>query len=239
MSRERASARDRERDEQVLADVLADAPGAFERFVDHFGNRLYAFGIRMCGQREDAEDVFQETLVTAYRKLRTLREPRALSTWLYRIVANACLATRRRSKFAPEEELSLDAIAPESEVTRGDPAMRGEGDPEDDLYRRELAEALEAAVRELPPHYRMIWLMRDVEGLDTNETAEALNISEANVKMRLHRARLALRKRLAHFGPKAREAMLGAVDPDAGWALDPGRLRELGARARARTRDAS
>lgn len=194
--------RDRAADERVLHDVLEDAPGAFDRFVEHFGNRLYAFGIRMCGQREDAEDVFQETLFTAYRKLRTVREPRALSTWLYRIVANACLIRRRRSKFAPEEELSLDDLLPDGGVATDGPALPSESDPEDDLYRRELAEEVEKAVRDLPPDYRIVWVMRDVEGLDTAETAAALQITEGNVKMRLHRARLALRQRLAHLGPR-------------------------------------
>lgn len=195
-----STGRDRERDERVLADVLAARPDAFDRFVEHFGGRIYAFGMRMCGHREDAEDVFQDTLLTVFRKIESLREPKALSTWLYRIVANACLLRRRRSKFAPEHELSLESLLPEGGLVEDGPALPAGGDPESDAYRRELADALEKAVRDLPPHYRIVWVMRDVEGLDTLETADALGITEANVKMRLHRARLALRKRLAHFG---------------------------------------
>jgi RNA polymerase sigma-70 factor (ECF subfamily) len=195
--------RERERriDEEILHGVLNHEPGAFDRFVERFGNRIYAFGVRMCGHREDAEDVFQETLVAVYQKLGTLREPGALTTWLYRIVANSCLSRRRKSKFAPDRELSLEELLPQGGVVEEGPALPEESDPSGELYRQELSEALEAAMRDLSPEYRVVWLMRDVEGLSTEETAEALGISIPNAKMRLHRARLALRKRLAAYHP--------------------------------------
>jgi len=198
-----AAARDRVADEEVLRAVQAREPDAFDRFVERFGNRIYAFGVRMCGHREDAEDVFQETLLTVFQKIQTLREPGALTTWLYRVVANACLTRRRKSKFAPDRELSLDELLPQGGVVEDGPVLPDADSPAGDLYRREISEALEAAMRDLPPDYRVVWLMRDVEGLDTAETAESLGISIPNVKMRLHRARLILRKRLAHLHPGA------------------------------------
>jgi RNA polymerase sigma-70 factor (ECF subfamily) len=200
---EPAVARDRAADEEVLRAVQAREPDAFDRFVERFGNRIYAFGVRMCGHREDAEDVFQETLLTVFQKIQTLREPGALTTWLYRIVANACLTRRRKSKFAPSHELSLDELLPQGGVVEAGPVLPDTDGPSGALYRREILEAMDAAMRDLPPDYRVVWLMRDVEGLDTAETAEALGISIPNVKMRLHRARLALRKRLARFHPGA------------------------------------
>ena len=81
------------------------------------------------------------------------------------------------------------------------PVLPDLADPEQGVYRREIADALEKAVSALPPDYRLVWMLRDVEGLDTRETAEALGIQEGNVKMRLHRARLALRRDLAHLAP--------------------------------------
>jgi RNA polymerase sigma-70 factor, ECF subfamily len=189
---------ERSQDEAILRAVVNGEAGAFDQFVDRFGNRLYAFGLRMCGQREDAEDVFQDTLISVFQKLQTLREPGALTTWLYRIVANACLTKRRRSRFAPERELSLDALLPDGEVLDG-PILPDDHGPESELYRRELSEALEEGVRDLPPDFRIVWLMRDVEGLSTEETAEALGISIPSAKMRLHRARMALRRQLARF----------------------------------------
>jgi RNA polymerase sigma-70 factor (ECF subfamily) len=196
--------RDRERDEAILRSVQANEPGAFDRFVGQFGERIWAFGMRMCGQREDAEDVFQETLVTVFRKLQTLREPGALSTWLYRIVANTCLTHRRRSKFAPDRELSLEELLPDGGVVGLGPVLPSADEPDESLYRKEVGQALDAAVRDLPTPYRVVWLLRDVEGLDTEETARALGISVPNAKMRLHRARLALRKRLAHLQPQGK-----------------------------------
>jgi RNA polymerase sigma-70 factor (ECF subfamily) len=198
---EATAVKDREQGEAILRAVQAHEPGAFDRFVDHFGNRIYAFGVRMCGHREDAEDVFQDTLVAVYQKIQTLREPGALSTWLYRIVANSCMSKRRKSKFAPDRELSLDELLPQGGVVEVGPVVPDDDDPEAAVFRRELSEALEKSMRDLPPEYRVVWLMRDVEGLDTAETAEALGISVPNVKMRLHRARLALRKSLIHFHP--------------------------------------
>lgn len=189
---------DRARDEAILREVVDRVPGAFDRFVDRFGNRIYGFGMRMCGQREDAEDVFQETLLSVFQKLQTLREPGALTTWLYRIVANACLSKRRKSRFAPNRELSLEEVLPEGEIQDG-PVLPDRDGPEYDLYRRELSQALEESVRDLPPDFRIVWLMRDVEGLSTEETAEALGLSIPSTKMRLHRARMALRKRLGRF----------------------------------------
>jgi RNA polymerase sigma-70 factor (ECF subfamily) len=198
--------RDRAHEEAVLRDVQQGVAGAFERFVDTFGNRIYAFGMRMCGQREDAEDVFQDTLVTAYRSLTSLREPRALTSWLYRSVANACLMKRRKSKFAPMRELSLEELLPKGGVVDEGPILPNELGPESAAYRRELGEALDVAVRDLPPEYRIVWLMRDVEGLSTEETAEALDLGVSNVKMRLHRARLVLRQKLAAFAPQGEQS---------------------------------
>jgi RNA polymerase sigma-70 factor (ECF subfamily) len=194
--------RDRAAEERVLRAVQASEEGAFDRFVDLFGNRIYAFGLRMCGHREDAQDVFQETLLTAFQKIATLREPGALSTWLYRIVANSCLGRRRKSKFAPKHEESLEELLPQGGVIEAGPVLPDGSGPASDLYRRELSAALEEAVRDLSPEYRIVWLMRDVEGLSTEEAAQALDLSISNVKMRLHRARLALRKRLASYHPE-------------------------------------
>jgi RNA polymerase sigma-70 factor (ECF subfamily) len=205
MSDDRRIAR-RQEDEAVLRAVRDGEPRAFDRFVERFGQRIYSFGMRMCNQREDAEDVFQDTLIAVYRKLSTLRDAGALTTWLYRIVSNACMTRRRRSKFAPARELSLEELLPGSEPLEEGPVLPEEAGPVHEVYRRELSEKLEDALRDLPPDYRVVWVMRDVEELSTQETAEALQISVPNVKMRLHRARLALRKSLAHLRPQGEHA---------------------------------
>jgi RNA polymerase sigma-70 factor (ECF subfamily) len=181
---------------KLLESIRSDQPGAFESFVSLFEDRLFRFGMRMCGEREDARDVLQDTLFQAFKSIKTLKHPEALKSWLYRVAANACLMKRRRGKFEPEKELSLEELgpsdpgAPAAEIP--DPAAL----PDQALLRTELGERVRRAVAEVPPHYRIVLVMRDMERLSTSEVAEALGVPETTVKMRLHRARLMVRRSL-------------------------------------------
>jgi RNA polymerase sigma-70 factor (ECF subfamily) len=187
---------DRALEEDLLDRIRRDAPGAFDAFVERFGDRIFAFGMRMCGEREDARDVFQDTLIQAYRSLRDLREPRALRSWIYRVAANACLMKRRRGKFEPEREISLDELIPRSredaEAEIPDPAAL----PDEEVRRGEVQRAVRAALDAIPEHYRIVLALRDMEQLTTQEVMEALGLPESTVKMRLHRARIMVRNRL-------------------------------------------
>ncbi len=180
----------------LLERIRSDQPGAFESFVSVFEDRIYRFGVRMCGEREDARDVLQDTLLQAYKSLKTLKHPQALRSWLYRVAANACLMKRRKGKFEPERELSLDELGPRDpggpRAEIPDPAAL----PDEVLARSELKQTIRNAVAEVPPHYRIVLIMRDMEHLPTSEVAAALNLPETTVKMRLHRARLMVRQRL-------------------------------------------
>jgi RNA polymerase sigma-70 factor (ECF subfamily) len=183
-------------DAQLLAAVSSDAPGAFDAFVERYGKRLLAFGLRMCGQREDAEDVFQDTLLKAYQGLSDLRDPGALRTWLYRVASNQCLMKRRQA--GARREISLDDFEPDLLASQLSAEVVDWSDlPEAAAARAQLQQTLEKAILELPADFRLVVLLRDVEGLSTRETAAALEIGEPAVKMRLHRARLALRASLA------------------------------------------
>lgn len=183
-------------DADLLKDIKADAPGAFEALVATYGDRVYRFGRRMCGDREDARDVLQDTLLAAYRALKGLDHPEALRTWLYRVAANACLMMRRKGKFEPDREISLEELLPLGEdgpkTEIPDPAAL----PEEAAIREEIAGTVRRAIGDLPPLYRIVLVMRDMEQLSTAEVAEALGLGEPAVKMRLHRARLMLRKLL-------------------------------------------
>ncbi len=180
----------------LLEAVQRGDPGAFDRFVDRWGGRVMAFGRRMCGHQEDAEDVYQETLLKAFQGLDRLREPKALRTWLYRVVATQCLMTRR--KLPSKREVSLDAVAEE-----GWKGVRFEDLPPccdlpiESAQRSEMRTHLTRALAELTPETRIVFLLRDVEGLTTAETADVLSIGASAVKMRLMRARRQLRDALA------------------------------------------
>lgn len=188
-------------EDRALAEALiAGRPEAFEPFVERFGPLIMNFGRRMCGQRADAEEVLQETLMKAYLSLKDLRDPGALKTWVYRVAANACLKMRRRGKSEPKGEISLEELLPRAGEAGGPPQIADWSDvPLDRLLQGELKAKLEEAILSLPKDYRIVLVLRDQEGLGTRDTAEILGISENLAKVRLHRARLALRKALEGY----------------------------------------
>lgn len=193
---------EREMEIALAKRLLAGEPGAFEAFVEHFRNKIFQYSWLMCGQREDAEEVAQETLLKAFESFHQLREPERVKSWIFRVAKNTCLTKRRRSLFAPTpaQELSLDALMPNREDAGGRPGRLEIADwsaqPEELALRSELKQALEQAIRQLPDSYRSVVLLRDMEELSTQETAEILELSEDLVKTRLHRGRLAIRKTL-------------------------------------------
>ena len=200
---------DLEADRRLLAGIRRDDPAAFEDFVDRYGGRILGFGLRVCGEAEDAKDVAQDTLLQAFRGLKKLDEPRALRGWLYRVAANACLMKRRKRKHEPRRELSLEELMPRGAADAAIEIPDVSTLPDEAAARTELQQTVRAAIAELPPDYRMVLLLRDMEQLSTREVAEVLQVPGSTVKMRLHRARLMLRRmlvdRLAGAGPSAGE----------------------------------
>jgi len=178
---------------------MAGAPEAFDRFVEHFRAKIFHYSWLMCGQREDAEEVAQETLLKVFESFNQLREPERVRPWVFRIARNECLMKRRKSVFAPSHELSLDQFLPAKDQRDGQVQLQiadWSGLPEDQMLRAELRAELQRAIVELPENYRSVILLRDVEELSTQETANILGLTDDVVKTRLHRARLAVRQTL-------------------------------------------
>ena len=188
-------------DIEIAQALLDGRPGAFESFVDAYRAKLFNYSFLMCGQREDAEEVSQETLLKVFESFDQLREPARLKSWVFRIAKNFCLMKRRKSVFAPEVEISLDEVKPARRdgVPGGLDIADWSALPEDIAANSQLRTALDEAVRELPEIYRSVFLLRDVEELTTDEAAQILDVSAEVVKTRLHRARLALRQRLDQY----------------------------------------
>jgi RNA polymerase sigma-70 factor (ECF subfamily) len=190
------------RDLSLAEELLAGKPGAFERFVETYRQKIFQYTLLMCGQREDAEEVAQETLLKVFEKVGQLREPAHLKAWVFRIARNACFMRRRKSAFAPAEELSLDELMPrfsdDGNVRRLEIADWS-AVPEELAINSQLGAMLRKAIEELPEIYRAVILLRDVEELSTEETAGVLDVSEDAVKTRLHRARLAVRQSLDRY----------------------------------------
>jgi RNA polymerase sigma-70 factor (ECF subfamily) len=186
-------------DTDLARSLLAGEPGAFDHFVETYRPKIFQYTYMMCGHREDAEEVAQETLLKVFEKLDQLREPERMKAWVFRIARNACFMKRRKSTYAPAQELSLDELMP---------AFRQDGEqrkmeiadwsalPDDQAINSQLGRMLRRSIEELPDIYRSVILLRDMEELSTQETAEVLDITEDTVKTRLHRARLAVRKSL-------------------------------------------
>jgi RNA polymerase sigma-70 factor (ECF subfamily) len=170
--------------------LAAGEPEAFDRFVEYFRSKVFHYSWLMCGQPEDAEEVAQETLLKVFASIDQLREPDRVRAWVFRIARNACLMQRRKSVFAPAHESALDELPADGEVP--DTAER----PDRALLHGELRAVLDRAIMELPAVYRPVVVLRDLEELSTEETAEILGLRPDAVKTRLHRARLALRQTL-------------------------------------------
>lgn len=184
--------------------LLEGDESAFTPFVESFQNRIFQYTWMMCGQREDAEEVAQDTLLKIFESFDQLEDPQRVKAWVFRIAKNYCLMKRRKSVFAPARELSLDELLPgaEGDGQRVIQVSDGSELPDGRVLRQELGEELQRAMQALPETYRSVVLLRDVEGLSTAETAEVLDLTEDTVKQRLHRGRLALRKSLAAYVEK-------------------------------------
>jgi RNA polymerase sigma-70 factor (ECF subfamily) len=159
---------------------------AFEQLVEEYGDRVYGIALRITGSPADAEEVMQDAFLQAFRSWESYRRDAAPFTWLYRITVNAALMRVRARR--PSDVLSE---RPESEEI-----VDWTADAAQAALRGELQQELEAGIVRLPEDLRVVLILRDVEGLSTAETAAALDLTEAAVKSRLHRARVALRSHL-------------------------------------------
>jgi RNA polymerase sigma-70 factor (ECF subfamily) len=181
----------------LVRDAATGDRDAVERLLMRAQEVAYRFSLLVCGHPEDAEDVMQDALLKTYRYVNSITEPEAFRTWLYSTVRNACLMKRRRRVGEPSHFVSLEQGVPSADgrLTPVDPADEVKAADQrliDDRMNQRLREAL----NKLPAAYRMIVVMREMEGLSTREVATVAGISEANVKARLHRARLMLRRHL-------------------------------------------
>jgi RNA polymerase sigma-70 factor (ECF subfamily) len=179
----------------VRAAAAGDRP-AMEALLMRAQEVAYRFSVHVCGHVDEAEDVMQEALLKTYRHASRIREPEAFRPWLYRTVRNACLMRRRRRVDEPAHLVSLDELLPTPDGLMAlDPPDPGRS-PEDAAVNSRLRRRMASAFRALPAPFRLVVFLREMEGLSTREVAKVLKISEANVKTRLHRARLFLRREL-------------------------------------------
>lgn len=184
----------------LIAQLRAGDETAFEQVVRAYGGRLLAVARRIVGSEEDARDVVQDAFMNAFRSLDKFEGHAKLSTWLHRIAVNAALMKLRTRKRKPEQ--SIETLLPSFlEDGHYEERFKSWDEPVDKLIERaETRELVRKQIDALPDSYRTVLVLRDIEGLDTEETANVLGLSVNATKIRLHRARQALRTMLApHF----------------------------------------
>jgi len=171
----------------------------FHDLVKRYEQKLYNFGLRMCRDPSDAEDMIQDTFLNVFNYLINFRYETKFKNWLYKVAASTCIKKRRKSKFAPDKELSLDEFLPDDEAEKPKHVPEWALLPLDKLLNDELHGVINETILALPKKYRVVIVLRDIEGFSTAETAQILNLSPSNVKVILHRARLYLRDKLKGY----------------------------------------
>jgi len=182
--------------DQVVQLIQRKDSKSLEEALELLQKTVFSFSMKVCGQRQDAEDTMQEVLLKSVPNLPKFDNPKALMVWLYKVAKNRCLMSRRKSKFAPKQDLSLEQLMPDRQELQkllGSP----DGTPETSLLRRENAKRLREAVQRLPADYRLILVLHDMEELSDGDVAEITGLQLGTIRVRLHRARLFVRKELA------------------------------------------
>jgi len=182
-------------DSELVQRAKAGDKEAFDLLVTRHEGRVYGLCLKMLGNPEDAEDVLQEVFVKAFQSLPSFREEAAFSTWVYRIATNACLMRIRKKK--------LDTVSLDQPGDAGEDATRDVADwtkdPSAEVMGEELRGILAQHINELAHDSRIVFVLRDIHGLTTDDTASVLGLTPPAVKSRLHRARLYLRERLSDY----------------------------------------
>lgn len=176
----------------------------FARLVDAYSTQIYRLALKMLADEQDAEDVLQNTFMKALQSIKSFEGRSSLATWLYRIAVNEALMALRRHK--PTVPVPMDYEDDEDELQHPTQFTDWCCLPEEDLLSAESKKHLDKAIQKLPEKLRVVFLLRDVEGLSIRETSEALDLTETAVKTRLLRARLQLREQLSsYYGERLKE----------------------------------
>jgi len=187
-------------DEELVARARAKDYLAFEELLDRYEDKVFRLAYRFTRNETEAKEVMQDTFLSVWRRLDSFKGESQFSSWVYRLTANAALMRLRAQRRHPE--MSTEEL-PSGFLDRNGPLPAiGENwakRPDDELQSHELRDHIQAAVDALPDLYRTVFLIRDVEGLSTEETAQVLGISVPTVKTRLHRARIALRDAIGEY----------------------------------------
>lgn len=185
-------------DQDVVSRILTGEAGLYEIIIRRYNPYLFKIGRSYGFNQQDTEDLMQETFISAYRNLGKFQHRASVKTWLVRIMLNFCYHKKHRHSF--KYESPSDVL----ERTNGTPIFpQNHSNPGKTLMNQELKHILEEAIVQIPEEYRMVFTLRELNGMSTRETSEALKITESNVKVRLKRAKGLLRREIQkHYSPE-------------------------------------
>ncbi len=175
-----------------------NTPEAVEEAIGLLQNTVYSFSMKVCGHPEDAEDTMQEVLSRSLTHLTKIQDPKALAVWLYTVTKHRCWRMRRKSVYAPKSISSLDELMP-GDVELKDLLASAEAGPDEQLLAGESSAEMRQAIDRVPVPLRMVLVLHDMEELTTEEVAQILDLQTGTVRVRLHRARLSVRKELSQI----------------------------------------
>ncbi|MFH1958180.1 MAG: sigma-70 family RNA polymerase sigma factor [bacterium] len=185
------------KDSELVLNAQKGSRQAFGELVKRYERKIYALTYRIMRNREDAADTLQETFMQAYNKIGTFEGKSGFSTWLYRIAVNTCLMKKRKKKLdtvSIDRPLRMD----DGEDINREP-VDWSNNPMAAIDNKEVKKKLDEAIAEMPEEFRTVVLLRDVDRLSSREVADILNITVPNMKSRLHRGRLFLRRKLSEY----------------------------------------
>ena len=214
------------------ADLLRrNTPEAVEEAIGLLQNTVYSFSMKVCGHPEDAEDTMQEVLFRSLGHLAKIQDPQALAVWLYTVTRNRCWRMRRKSANAPRQTISLDELMPD-DAELGRLLQDAAEGPEGDLLHAEQHYLLHQAVLRIPAPLRIVLVLHDMEELTTGQVARVLDLQPGTVRVRLHRARLCVRKEMGRVldGAPAQQESAEPTKPQAkrtSGRKGPAECREL------------
>jgi RNA polymerase sigma-70 factor (ECF subfamily) len=193
---------DRTQDRQLISRLQAGDDTAVRELADRYSPRIYQLALRHMRNQQDAEEVTQDVLMKVYRKVDAFRGDAALSSWIYRITFNTAMSRLRGSRLARQADLERERLltaTDEAERPRVSQPADWSRMPDEELLRLQLRHAVAAAIQELPEIYRAPVVLRDIQGLTTEEASSRLKVKDQTLKSRLHRGRLMLRQKLGAF----------------------------------------
>ena len=185
-------------DERLIEEARDGNVRAFETLVKRYEQMVYGFSFKMCRNKEKADETLQDTFINVYKNLKQFNGNSKFSTWLYSIVTNNCLMNRRKRKM-DREMISLDEPPVEEGAHQHGVIPSWDDTPSEKMMNTELRSRLDASIQKLPQDYRVVFILRDIEGQSIEETAQILKLSIPAVKSRLRRARIFLREELNDY----------------------------------------